>query len=230
MRLFLGVGAVLALPFAFLSGVASAAAADEPSATSLIFDHKHLSNIEQGGELEYKFNRSVSDAKLLGEPFSDQINLKIVATKPTGKKDVELQIYTGERARDLQKITDLTINPIFIVYLQQAVSSFSNLSGGKHSYLKRVFSMALKDKATVEQIKLQYKGKPIDAYRISVMPYVDDDNASKMEGWEKAKFVIILSEQVPGEVVDMHSTYDNPLVGDLKLQERITLSGVEGLE
>ncbi|MHA1180764.1 MAG: hypothetical protein ACTSSR_08660 [Alphaproteobacteria bacterium] len=151
MRLFLGVCALLALPFAFWSGVASAAAADEPSATSLIFDHKHLANVEQGSEVEYKFNRSVSDAKLLGEPFSDEINIKIVATKPTGEKDVELQIYTGERARELQKIPDLTINPIFIVYLQQAVSSFSNLSGGKHSYLKRVFSMALKDKATVSR-------------------------------------------------------------------------------
>ena len=51
-----------------------------------------------------------------------------------------------------------------------------------------------------------------------------------MEGWEKSKFVIVLSEQVPGEVVDMHSTFENPLVGNLKLQERITLSGVEGLQ
>ncbi|MEE9546271.1 MAG: hypothetical protein V3V65_02130 [Hyphomicrobium sp.] len=230
MRLFLGVCALLALPFAFLSGVASAAAGDEPSAVNLIFDHKHLSNVEQGSEVEYKFNRSVSDARLLGEPFSDEITVKVVASKPTGEKDVDLQIYTGERARDLQKMPGLTINPIFLVYLEQAVNSFSMLSGGKHSYLKRVFSMALKDKAKVEPIKLQYKGKQIDAYRISVSPYVDDRNASKMEGWEKAKFVIILSEQVPGEVIDMHSTFENPLVGNLKLQERITLSGVEGLQ
>jgi len=230
MRLFLGVCALLALPFAFWSGVASAAAADEPSAANMIFDHKHLSNVEQGSEVEYKFNRSVSDARFLGEPFSDEITLKIVATKPTGEKDVALQIYTGERARDLQKIAGLTINPVFIVYLEQAVNSYSRLSGGQPSYLKRAFSMALKDKAKVEPVKVQYKGQPIDAYRISVTPYVGDQNASKMEGWDKSKFVFVLSKQVPGEIVDMHSTFNNPTVGNLKLQERITLSGVEGLQ
>jgi hypothetical protein len=163
-------------------------------------------------------------------PFTDEITLEVVGSRPTGEKDVNLQIYTGERARDLQKIGGMYINPVFILYLDQAVKSFSQLAGGQRAYLKRVFSMALKDKAKVDSVKVQYKGKLIDAYRISVKPYLDDENASKMEGWDNSEFVLIVSKQVPGEIVDMHSTFNNEKFNNLTLQERTTLVGVEGLE
>jgi hypothetical protein len=232
MRLSTVWGAPLALILALWSGMAVAAAGDPPSAVNLIFEHKHLSNVDQGKEVDYKFNRTVSDPKLLGEPFTDSITLKVVAAKPTGEKDVDLQIYTGERARDLQKLAGLTINPVFIVYFDQAVNSFSNLAGAKVPYLRSVFSAALKDKTKVEPIKVDYKGKQIDAYRISMNPYMDDQNASKMQGWEGAHYTLILSDEVPGEIVDLLSTYKNKFKGNEKLQlvERITLDGATGLE
>ncbi len=214
MRLSVMWGAPFALVVALWSGMAFAAtddkaAADDkggtPKAVDLIFEHKHLSNVENGKEVDYNFNRTATDPALLGQPFSDKITLKVVAAKPTGEKDVDLQIYTGERARDLQKLPGLTINPVFIVYFDQAVSSFGNLAGGKLAYLRNAFSMALKDKTKVEPIKLDYNGKQIDAYRITMNPYVDDEHAAKMQGWEDAQYVIVLSDQVPGEIVDLVS-------------------------
>ncbi len=232
MRVKSGSSALLALIVALGSGAAAAAAGDPPTAVNLIFEQKHLSNVDQGKEVDYKFNRTVSDPNLLGQPFSDSITLKVVGGKPTGEKDVDLQIYTGERARDLQKLPGLTINPVFIVYFDQAVNSFIGLAGGKLPYLRNAFSMALKDKTKVEPIKVDYQGKSIDAYRISMTPYVTDQNASKMEGWEGAQYALILSDQVPGEIVDLLSTYKNKFPGNEKLQvvERITLDGVSGLD
>lgn len=230
MRFFVGVCALLALPFAVWSGLAPAAAADEPDAVKLIFESEHLSNIEQGDQVEYKATRSVTNQDLLGLPYSDEITLKVVGAEAAGKKDVHLQIYTGERARDLQKMAGMSINPVFVLYMDQAVNTFSQLAGGKRAYLKRVFSLALKDKAEIKPVKVQYKGKPIDAYRISITPYADDKAAAKMEGWDKSKFVFVVSKQVPGEIVDLHSTFSNPSVGNLTLQDRITLPGVEGVQ
>jgi hypothetical protein len=232
MRLSVMWGAPLALIVALWSGLATAAAGDPPTAVNMIFEHKHLSNVEQGKEVDYKFHRMATDPVLLGQPFTDTITLKVVAAKPTGEKDVDLQIYSGERARDLQKLPGLTINPLFIVYFDQAVSSFSNLAGAKIPYLRNAFSLALRDKTKVEPIQVDYKGKKIDAYRISMNPYADDQNASKMQGWEGSQYVLILSDQVPGEIVDLVSTYMNKLKGNekLRLVERITLDGVTGLE
>jgi hypothetical protein len=232
MRLSTIGGALLALMVVMWSGLAAAAAGDAPTAVNLIFEKKHLSNVEQGKEIDYRFDRSVSDTKLLGEAFTDSITLKVVAAKPTGEKDVDLQIYSGERARDLQKLPGLTINPIFIVYFDQAVASYSNLAGAKLPYLRNAFSLALRDKSKVKPVKVDYKGKTIDAYRISMDPYVGDQNASKMQGWEGAHHVLVLSDQVPGEIVDLLSTYKNKYKGNekLKLVERITLDGVTGLD
>jgi hypothetical protein len=235
-------GASLALVVAFSSGLALAAEGDKPdakaadggangpNAVDMIFEHKHLSNVEQGKEIVYKFNRTVSQPEMLGQPFTDDITLKVTAEKEAGKKDVDLQIYTGERARDLQQLPNLTVNPVYQVYFRQAVSTFSMLSGGKANYLTRVFSLAFRDKAKVEPIKVDYQGKKIDAYRITMAPYLGDQNESKMQGWEGAEYVLVLSEQVPGEIIDLIAKYNNKYTPNMQLVERITLDGVTGLE
>jgi hypothetical protein len=223
-------GALSALLVAPWSSVAVAAAGDQPDVVNIIFNHKHLSNVEAGHKIDYRFNRTVSDPQLLGQPFSDDITLKVVTAKPTGEKDVDLQIYTGDRARDLQKLGSISINPVFQVYFSQAVNSFSQLAGGQRPYLTRLFSLGFKDKAKIEPIKVDYKGKKVDAYRITMAPYLGDAAESKMQGWEGAEYTLVVSEQVPGEIIDLIAKYKNKYPGDLQLVERITLDGVTGLD
>jgi hypothetical protein len=238
MRL-LGVCAVVALSLAASTNIVTANAAEptaaapapaasgQPSVQTMIFEHKHLANVDQGTALGYKFNRVVSDAEMLGLPFSDEITVKVVGAKPTGEKDVDLQIYTGERARDLQKLTNTTINPVFVVYFDLAVSTFTQLTGEKYGYLKTVFTHGFKDKSKVEPIKLDYKGKTIDAYRIVMTPYVGDPKAGRMQGYDGATFTMVISDQVPGEVVQLTSVYQSTQPAAPKLEERITIDGAE---
>jgi hypothetical protein len=231
MRLSAVWGAPLALVVALGSGMAAAAvAADPPKATDIVFEHKHLSNVEQGKEILYKFNRTVSNPEMLGQSFTDDIKLKVTAVKEEGKKDVDLQIYTGERARDLQQLPNISINPLFLVYFSQAVNSFSQLAGGQRPYLTRLFSLGFKDNAKVEPVKVDYQGKKIDAYRISMAPYKGDQHEAKMQGWEGAEYVVVVSDEVPGEVVDLIAKYDNKYTKNMRLVERYTLDGVTGLE
>ena len=239
MRLF-GVCAVVALSLAVSTAIAVANAADpaapaappsatsnQPTAMNVIFDHKHLSNVDQGTSLGYRFDRTPSDPKLLGEKFSDEITMKVTGIRPTGEKDVDLQIYTGERARELQKIPSVTINPMFIVYFDMSVNTLKQLTGAKYGYLKATFSDGFKDKAKIEPVKVDYKGKSIDAYRITMAPYVGDANAKTMQGYDVSKFILVVSDQVPGEVAQLTSFYESSLKEAPKLEERITLDGAE---
>jgi hypothetical protein len=227
MRFYGLGGATLALTLALGSQVM---AADPPKPTDMIFEHKHLSNVPSGGKVAYKFNRTVTDAQTLGQPFADDITLKVAAEKPDGRKDVDLQIYTGDRARDLQKLEGFTVNPVFAVYFAQAVNTFHQLAGGQVTYLQKSFSDGW-TKAKVDPVKVDYNGKKIDAYRISMTPFVGDKYESKMQGWEGAQYDVVVSDQVPGEIVDLLATYHNRYPpATLKLTERITLTGVSGLE
>jgi hypothetical protein len=239
MRLF-GVCAVVALSWAVSTAIAVANAADpaapaapppatsnQPTAMNVIFDHKHLSNVDQGTSLGYHFDRTPSDPKLLGEKFSDEITMKVTGIRPTGEKDVDLQIYTGERARELQKIPSVTINPMFIVYFDMSVNTLKQLTGAKYGYLKATFSDGFRDKAKIEPVKLDYKGKSIDAYRITMAPYVGDPLANTMQGYDVSKFILVVSDQIPGEVAQLTSVYESSLKEAPKLEERITLDGAE---
>jgi hypothetical protein len=239
MRLF-GVCALMAFSLAVSTGMAAAAnaadqapvtpppvAGNQPTAMNVIFEHKHLSNVDQGVALGYRFNRIVSNPQLLGEPFSDEITMKVVGVRPTGEKDVDLQIYTGERARELQNIPSVTINPMFIVYFDMSVSTLKQLTGAKYGFLKAVFSDGFKDKAKIEPMKLAYKGKTIDAYRITMAPYVGDPHANTMQGYDVSKFTMVVSNDVPGEVVQLSSLYESSEKAAPKLEERITLDGAE---
>jgi hypothetical protein len=51
-----------------------------------------------------------------------------------------------------------------------------------------------------------------------------------MQGWEGAEYVLVVSDQVPGEIIDLIAKYKNKYPGDLRLVERITLDGATGLE
>ena len=110
---------------------------------------------------------------MLGTGFSDDITLKVTGDKPDNNKDLLLQIYTGDRARDPQKLEKFSINPVFAVFFSQAVNTFNQLAGGQVNYLQKSFSDGWL-KAKVEPIKVDYNGKKIDAYRISMTPFVGD--------------------------------------------------------
>jgi hypothetical protein len=52
-----------------------------------------------------------------------------------------------------------------------------------------------------------------------------------MQGWEGAQYVLVVSDQVPGQIVDLIAKYKNKYDDkNLRLVERITLDGASGLE
>ena len=224
------VGGTLAVVAIIVMAAAAAAAAQSPTATELVFDHQHLSNTKAGDEMVYKFARKVSDEAQGGPGFNDEIKLKIDEVDKEGKKNIALQIFTGERGRDTQKITELTINPVFVVGMQQAIASFRLLAGGDLSYLKHRFGMNLRDKSKVEAIKFDFKGQTIDGYKIEVAPFEDDPNIAKMKGYEVSQFTFIVSPNVPGEIAEMYSATRSSAKDALSLEERTTLAGFGGVK
>ena len=133
-------------------------------------------------------------------------------------------------AKNLQKLEKFGINPVFAVFFSQAVSTFSQLAGGQVNYLQRSFSDGWL-KAKVEPIQVDYNGKKVNAYRISMTPFVGDKYESKLQGWEGAEYRVIVSDEVPGEIVDLFAKYHNRYPpATLNMSERYTLAGVTGLE
>lgn len=216
-----GTGLMLAMVL-----TVSAAAADVPKAVDLLFEGKHIAQTPVGTELNYTFERKPSDEKMLGPGYKDSIKLKIDGESAEGKKNILIEMFTGDRARDPFRSTDHDGNPMLIVYLDTALGHFRQLAGGDHSYLKHKFSTSFEKGATVSPVKISYKGADVAGYRVTVTPYANDPARSKMKGWEAAEFSIVISDNIPGKFAQMISNFRNSDKLAPSLEERTTLDGV----
>ncbi len=215
----------LAITLMFAPVAVGAAATSPPSATAMLFDANHLANMTKGDPLTYRFERTVSDPKLLGEAFADDIRLGVVNDGPAGTREVTVNVFTGGRARPEQRIDGMTGNPVLVVFLDRAVNNLSMLAGGNRPYLKQKIKMSLAERAKVEPVEIDYKGKKVAGARVSVTPFLGDSNALKMMGYDGTVFQIVVSDAVPGHFVDFTSHYESPMKDSPKLDERIRLSG-----
>lgn len=226
----------LRFPFAALTALAlllpaAAGAADIPKPTDILFNRPHISNVSAGTVLDYKFIRKPSNEQMLGSGFTDDITVTIEKDDATaGKKTVLVQMYTGDRARDPQRITGMDGNPMVVVCLDNAVSHFRQLAGGDSAYLKNTFSRYLAEHATIAPVKILYKGEEVDGYQITATPYADDPAKSKMGGFENATFKIALSDKIPGYLAQMVSDISNTDKAAPRLLETTTLDGVGGVK
>lgn len=189
----------------------------------ILFIRPHLSSLPAGTELIYRLERSPSDTGRLGEPFEDDIKLVVRSVGANGGRDIDLRIFTGDRAREVNAITDLTGNPVLVIFLDRAVSNMVRLTGGRAPYFKDRLRAALRDKATSEAIKTEFEGRTLAATRIVVRPFDEDANAERMLGYQGSQFEFLVAADAPGMLLDMKSSFVSTLVDAPKLEEHIFL-------
>lgn len=210
---------------ATLNLAATCEAADQPKVSDLLFERSHLDLAVEGSTISYKFVRT--NPAIAADTFTDDIKLKVEKVAGDGKRNVGLQIFTGERARDPQLVTDVTGNPVLVLYLDRAVRGYNQVAGGSTAYLKNRFRVGLGETATVEPVKVDYAGKQVDGFKVTVAPYVKDPNKLKMQGYEGSKFAMIVSPSVPGYLYELKSVYESTVKGSPKIEETIKHVSIE---
>lgn len=206
----------------------AALAAEDRKVVDVLFESRHLDLIDKGAEVTYRFEKTGSDERLVGKDYADDIRLGVAKVNGNGERDVVFKVFTGDHARDPQSWPELTINPLFIWYLDRAVATFNSLAGGNQMYLKHRMREALRDKATMEPVKYDFNGRSVDALKITVAPFADDISASKMQGFQNSYFTIVVSSDVPGYFADLQSSYVSTQAAGPKLEEHIKLVGIGG--
>ncbi len=208
--------------------VASNAAADaeevEQSAQQLIFESPHLDLVGKGREITYRYEHQVSDETRLGKPYSDDIRLSVTKVDAEGKRDVKMQVFFKELARNPWSETGLTLNPILIWFLNNCVNQFSSISAsGQFADLKNRFKQGFYEDAKLEKIKAAFDGKDIDALKLTIMPYARASNARKMDGYERSTFVVVFSPAIPGYFLELTANIESRKQNYPKMTEKVSL-------
>ncbi|MBA4132627.1 MAG: hypothetical protein C0519_14530 [Hyphomicrobium sp.] len=208
----------IAVPFA-----AGPAAADQYEAADLIFKSRHLDLVPKGTGVAYKFEHTVSDEKLMGKPFTDDVKIAVTDVNAEGQRVLDVTVFTGERQRPVQNYDGLTINPVFIWFLDKSVENFRTVAGGKQPYLKGRMKEAFVEKPKLEDVKVEFGGKTIDAKKVTIEPFVNDPNKHKMQGYENSKFSFVMSKDIPGYFYEMNADFLSTQAGTGKLSDRLSL-------
>jgi hypothetical protein len=214
---------VLSRAMAMMLAMASLPVQAQDAPADILFVQPHLSGVPSGTELTYRLERLPSDEGRLGPPFGDDIKLTVKSAPASGARDVELQVFTGDRAREPVSMTEMTGNPVLVIFLDRAVSNMAQLTGGSVPYFKGRLRLGLRDKATAEPTSVVFEGRTLDAKRIVVRPFIDDALATRMLGYEGASFEFLVAEGAPGMLLEMTSRFASSLPDAPKLEERIFL-------
>ena len=225
LKFLLATATAAAFAAALSSGVA-AATEDSKKATAMLFETPHIVDVKPGTKFVYKNVRKPSDEAQLGKGFTDDITVDVESDGAPGKKNVVVKLYTGERARDPNRITDMDGNPMLVVFLDNTLGRFQQLAGGDRGYLKNHFSRSIGEESTLTPVKISYNGADVDGYRIDVKPFANDPARARMRGFENMTVSIVISDKIPGHFAKMTADFANSQKDAATLLDTMTLEGV----
>jgi hypothetical protein len=223
LRILRGLAVAASLATTFAVSLALPASAELPQPADVIFNARHLDLVPKGTGIAYKFEHGVTDEKLLGKPFTDDIKLNVSDVTADGQRVLDVTVFTGDRQRPTQNYDGLTINPVFIWFLDKCVENLRTVAGGKQPYLKGRMRDAFVDKAKIEEVKLEFAGKSVAGYKVTIEPFVDDPNKHKMQGFEKSKFTFVLSKDIPGYFYEFNADIFSSQAGTAKMMDKLII-------
>lgn len=197
---------------------ASAAEADSFSeAERLLFTGDHFKSLSSATKIDYEYRKRGS----LEEEFTDTVRVAVSAKKASGGRDVKVDFLTGNRRLELPEVQDASGNPLILFFLEREVREMNRLTGGSSNYYRKRIRIAFAEAAQVKQSTLTVAGKPVQAREIHIAPYREDPARSRYEKFAEKTFVLTLSDQVPGSVVEMRSELLQPSEPALVIAESV---------
>ncbi|MCP4877304.1 MAG: hypothetical protein GY896_17730 [Gammaproteobacteria bacterium] len=194
--------AILGVGLTGLAAVGATAHAFEQlnAAQNLVYGTAHLSNTRAGQQIIYRYRSQKSADDIV----KDRVLLSVSKSHDDDKRDVVLDFLSAERHMPLPDFNGFRGNPVIIVMLEHIAQGFGRETGGGVLYFRnRIRDALAKDSTSIEEIKMIYDTRTINAKRVSFAPFVDDSYLAEKPEYTGARFSIILSAEVQGGVVSI---------------------------
>jgi len=215
---------VLALVFsAVVSGPWTAhAATDFSAAEQSVFMDDHLAGLRPPLTLHYVFRKSGT----MEEAFDDKVDLVLTAQPDGSCCAASPQFFSGKRAMTLPPVEGAKGNPAILYFLERDIKEMQRLTKGQPNYFRKRIRMAVYQGATVRDLSLPYKGKPVAVKEFSISPYVDDPNHARFEKLTNKSYAFLMSSAVPGGLYGIRTRIGGASVGDAPLMvEEMLIDG-----
>ena len=184
----------LALGLAMLPPWIARAENDYSVAERALFMENQIGKLKPPLTLHYVFRKTGT----LEEAFDDKVDLVLTAQADGACCAVRPQFFTGARAVRQPEVESAQGNPAILYFLERDIREMQRLTKGQPNYFRKRIRMAVYQGATLRNVSLEYRGKPVDVREFSITPYVDDPMRPRYEKLANKAYVFMMSDAVPG--------------------------------
>lgn len=199
----------------------AAASSTTPSAGDVLFEQPQLKNTTPGETLRYSYLRRSGISKgPYGPPLNDEIKLTIEQAKSADNRNVRVQMFSGGNRVPAGPFAEMASNPVLLLFLENHLKGVAGLLEANPRYIQLAIRKGLREKATVEPIRIDFKGRQVEGWRVTTKPFEGDPQTEKMRGFDTLTYTFVTSPEVPGQIVSIEAQAKKPDGGEL-LEEKL---------
>ncbi|MEM7057596.1 MAG: hypothetical protein AAF557_08405 [Pseudomonadota bacterium] len=191
-------------------------------ASERVFSRKALDLLSVGQLVEYSHTRGGTAGEAVN-PISDgQIRVQ-VQTANDGSREAEVTMGAPGKLRPVSVWPASAGNPILPIFLESALRSMSNATGGSTFYIRNRIKDALGTGGTITTVTLDVDGASVEAQEIVFALFENDKNRDRMGAFADMTLTFVVSEQTPGDIIRFTAETGD---GDTAYREEIAFQGV----
>lgn len=200
---------------------------DFSPAERLLFMTPQLSGLKAPLTLGYRFRKTGT----LEEAFDDRVAIALGRQGDGRCCTVQGEFLSGARRMTLPDIENPESNPVLLYFLEHDVREMQRITKGSQAYYRKRIRMAVYEAATVTEVSLAYRGKPVQVQRVEITPYANDPARSRFEKFSRKTYQFFLADGVPGGVLGLRSVMQGASAADAPLVvEELLIDGAEPLQ
>ncbi|MDO8251965.1 MAG: hypothetical protein Q7T78_19925 [Rhodoferax sp.] len=201
-RMFRTSGLILGLVL-LLPGAAGAAN-DFSAAEQALFIDNQLGKLRPPLTLQYGYRKTGT----LEEAFEDKVDVVLTAKSDGVCCAASARFLTGARTMSQPEVEGSQGNPGILYFLERDIREMERLTTGKANYFRQRIRMALYQGASIRNLTLLYRGRPVAVQEISISPYLDDPNRSRYEKLANKQYLFMMAASVPGGLYGIRTRID----------------------
>jgi len=184
----------------------------------------HLGKLRPPLTLHYGYRKSGT----LEAAFDDKVDVVLKAQADGTCCTASARFLTGARAMPQPEVEGAQGNPAILYFLERDIREMQRLTQGQANYFRKRIRMAVYEGASLRNLTLQYRGRPVEVREFSITPYLDDPNRPRFEKLAGKQYQFMLSDSVPGKLYGIRTRIDGESAdAPPLLLEEMLLDGAE---
>ena len=191
------------------------------TANIALFVDEHLVPITEPSRLFYKFEKESTRE----DNFIGNVVLNIVKIDEEKRKYITFRYLKGRNKVRFPPQIGAKGNPIFMLFFERDARDMQRLTGGNALFFRSRIRHAIAA-TDIKESSFEFDDKIYESKEIIFRPFTETKLKNRVSRYQKKKFTVILSDDIPGGIFKIESESIDENSGD-KVKETLTFLGVK---